>query len=190
VQGRRRKRGRRRVPSRHQPRAEAAGALPNSWRKEDLSITVLHALAARIGVRCEHSERDINGWDVHLAAEDTDAADALQLHVQLKCTVGRLKLLSNSHEFSFELKRSDYDHLRKTPVHPPRLLVVTQVPDHKPAEWMTMDSQRILIHAQAWYLDLAGKPELPKDQKSTVVHIPSDQRLTPASLLSHMRSCP
>ena len=72
----------------------APGALPESWRKEDLSITYLHALAATIGVTCDHSERDINGWDVHLAAKDTAMADALQLKVQLKCTVRRLRRLS------------------------------------------------------------------------------------------------
>jgi hypothetical protein len=190
VRGRGKKHARGRAASRHRPHVEAAGALPSAWRKEDLSITLLHALAAGIGVRCEHSERDINGWDVHLAGLDTAEADALQLHVQLKCTVGRLRLLTNQRELSFELKRSDYDHLRKQPTHPPRLLVVVQVPDHRSSQWVGMDAQRFQVHAKAWYLSLVGQPALPEGQKSAVVHIPLSQRLTPSALIRQMRSCP
>ncbi len=167
----------------------AAGALDSSWRKEDLSITYLHALAASVGVTCDHSERDINGWDVLLAARDTEEADALQLNVQLKCTAGRLRGIEGGHALSFPLKASDYEHLRRSPAHPPRRLVIVRVPEHASPGWITASPQQLIVHASAWYADLTGEPPLPEGQGTKQVRIPSEQRLTPLTLLEQMSSC-
>jgi hypothetical protein len=155
-----------------------------------LSITYLHALAASIGVTCDHDDRDINGWDVRLAAKDTEEADALQLNVQLKCTAGRLRSVGGGHELSFPLGADDYDHLRRVPAHPPRLLVVVRVPDHASPGWVATSPTRLLVNAGAWYADLAGMPALEAGRESTTIRIPSEQRLTAKTLLGQMRSCP
>lgn len=168
----------------------APGAIDSAWRKEDLSITFLHGLAASVGVTCDHDRRDINGWDVHLSARDTEAADALQLSVQLKCTVGRITLLANQRELSFPVGRDDYDNLRKTPCHPPRILVVVQVPDHHSPSWVDLGPDRLVVNARAWYQSLAGRGGLPEGQDSVSVRIPTSNRLTPQALLGQMRSCP
>jgi Domain of unknown function (DUF4365) len=171
------------------PGSVAPGALDPSWRKEDLSITYLHALAASIGVTCDHSDRDINGWDVKLAAKDTEEADALQLTIQLKCTAGRLRSVAGGYQLAFPLGLDDYDHLRRVPVHPPRLLVVVRVPEFASPGWITESPTKLLVNAAAWYADLAGMPSLKSGQESTTIRIPSEQRLTAKALLAHMRSC-
>jgi Domain of unknown function (DUF4365) len=111
----------------------APGALDDSWGKEDVSIAYVHALATAVGVTCDHSHRDINGWDVHSVARDTEDADALQLAAQLECTVNRLTRVDGGRSVSFQLKRSDYNHLCKSPAHPPWILVVVEAAhDHRP----------------------------------------------------------
>ncbi len=91
-----------------------------------------HAIATAIGVSCETPKRDINGCDALFRGRDTDTADAAQLSVQLKCTVDGLKPVADGAELAFRLDRGAYNALRKTPTHPPRLLVVVEVPQPGP----------------------------------------------------------
>lgn len=168
----------------------ADGCLPESWCKEELSIAYAHAVATAIGVTCESPKRDINGWDVLFRARDTEMRDGAQLAVQLKCTVARLTRVAGGRELSFPLDRDDYDNLRRQPTHPPRLLVVVEVPHSMASRCVDVSSQQLLLRASAWYATLAGEPPLADGQGSRAVRIPITQRFNPRSLHANMRSCP
>jgi hypothetical protein len=168
----------------------ADGALPTAWLKEDLSLAYVHALAMSVGVTVDIPLRDINGCDVLFRAQDTRQADGTQLSVQLKCTVDRLNRVGGGSELSFPLDQKDYRHLIKTPAHPPRLLVVVEAPDNSPRRWAKVSPRELLVLASAWYVSLAGEPDIPDAQASKTVRLPAHQRFTPAALLANMRSCP
>jgi len=168
----------------------AEGHLPESWSKEDLSVAYSHAIATAIGVSCETPKRDINGCDALFRARDTETADAAQLAVQLKCTLDGLRPVGDGSELAFRLDRGDYDALRITPTHPPRLLVVVEVPHPSPDRWVESYDEKVLINASAWYVTLAGSGPLAGGQLTTTVRIPADQRFNPEALRANMRSCP
>jgi hypothetical protein len=168
----------------------AEGHLPESWSKEDLSVAYAHAIATAIGVSCETPKRDINGCDALFRARDTETADAAQLSVQLKCTLNGLTRVEDGNELAFRLDRSDYDHLRKMPAHPPRLLVVVEVPHPSPDRWVEVFDEKLLVNACAWYLTLQGDAPLENGQATTTVRIPMTQRFDPTALHANMCSCP
>jgi hypothetical protein len=166
------------------------GALPESHCKEDLSVAYAYAVAVAIGVSCEAPKRDLNGWDLHFRANDTEHADAEQLAVQLKCTVNRLARVDSGRELSFTIPADDYNQLRKVKTHPPRILVVVEVPHRSPTRWVELSRHELLLKASAWYATLAGEPPLPAGQSTKTIRIPVHQRFTPAALRANMRSCP
>jgi hypothetical protein len=172
------------------PAPLAPGALDPSWIKEDLSVAYAFAVATAIGVTCDVPMRDINAWDVLFRAQDTPDADGAQLAVQLKCTVHRLARVDGGRQLSFRLDASDYNHLRKTPAHPPRMLVVVEARHPSPRRWVETSPRDLLLNASAWYVALAGEPGLPAGQDTKTVRIPVHQRFTPTVLLANMRSCP
>ena len=149
-----------------------------------------HALATAIGVTCEAPKRDINGWDVLYRAQDTENADGEQLAVQLKCTVNRLRRTTGGRELSFPIPADDYEQLRKTKTHPPRILVVVETIDPRASTWVQVTHSDLLLRASAWYVSLKGADPLPPDQRTKTVRIPVHQRFTPAALRANMRSCP
>jgi hypothetical protein len=153
-------------------------------------VAYAYAVAVAIGVTCDAPKRDINGWDLHFRAQDTDQADGEQLVVQLKCTVNRLERVAGGQELSFPIPADDYNQLRKIKTHPPRMLVVVEVPDHSADQWVDMTDEQLLIRASAWYTILTGAPELEPGQKTKNVRLPVQQRFTPAALHANMRSCP
>ena len=149
-----------------------------------------YAVAVAIGVTVEAPKRDINGWDLHFRARDTENADGEQLAVQLKCTVNRLNRVAGGSELSLSIPAFNYDQLRQPKAHPPRLLVVVEAPTHSAMHWIGLSNEELLIKASAWYMSLAGEPALPNGQDSKTVRIPVHQRSTPATLAANMRSCP
>jgi hypothetical protein len=153
-------------------------------------VAYAHAVAVAIGVSCDTPKRDLNGWDVHFRATDTEHADAEQLAVQLKCTVNRLTRVAGGRELSFPIPADDYNQLRKAKTHPPRILVVVEVPHPSPTRWVELSRQELLLKASAWYAILAGHPPLPAGQETKTIRIPVHQRFTPAALRANMRSCP
>jgi len=123
--------------------------MPASWCKEDLSVAYAEATGTAIGVTCESLKRDINGWDVLYRGRDTDTDDAAALAVQLKCTVSRLARVEGGRAVSFPLPAGNYDQLRKTPTHPPRLLVVVEVSHQSPTRWIEHRPEQVLLLASA-----------------------------------------
>ncbi len=168
----------------------AVGAMPTEWCKDDLSVAYARAVGTAIGVTCADPKRDINGWDVLYRALDTATADAAQLAVQLKCTASRLRRVEGGTALSFPLHAKGYDDLRKTPTHPPRMLVVVEVPAHSPTRWIEVRPDKLLLMASAWYTSLRGEPPLPAGQQTVSVRIPITQRFNPRALGENMRSCP
>jgi hypothetical protein len=102
--------------------------------------------------------------------------------------VNRLSRIEGGRALSFQLGASDYEHLRKSPTHPPRMLIVVETAP--PRRWLGVGSARLLLHATAWYAMLEGSAPLPAGQNSTAVRIPEKNRFTPSALLANMRSCP
>lgn len=119
------------------------------------------AVGTAIGVACDQLKRDINGWDILYRSRDTDTEDSRQLAVQLKCTVERLHRIDSGRTLSFQLDALAYDHLRKSPTHPPRLLVVVELRDRTQNRWIEPRLESLLLHGSAWYASLAGLGPLP-----------------------------
>ena len=172
------------------PEPLAVGAMSDAWCKEDFSVTYAMAVGTAIGVTCEQLKRDINGWDILYRGLDTDTVDGPQLAVQLKCTLNRLSRINEGQSLSFPLDVDGYNHLRKAPTHPPRLLVVVELREENQTRWVEPRRESIRLHASAWFVSLAGQGPLPPGQKTTSVHIPMTQRFDPAALSANMRSCP
>jgi hypothetical protein len=164
--------------------------MPTAWIKEDLSVAYAEATGTAIGVTCESLKRDINGWDVLYRARDTATHDAASLAVQLKCTNNRLTRVSGGREVSYPIDRDLYDHLRKSPTHPPRLLVIVEVRHPQPPRWVDHSSASLWLNASAWWASLEGADSLPAGQATTTVRIPVTQRFTPRALLANMCSTP
>lgn len=164
--------------------------MPTAWCKEDLSVAYAEATGTAIGVTCERLTRDINGWDILYRSLDTETEDAAALAVQLKCTVNRLTRVDGGRAVSFPLPAGNYDHLRKSPTHPPRLLVVVEVSHHSPTRWVEHQPEQVLLMASAWWRGLAGEPPLPETQQTVNVRLPMTQRFDPRALHANMRSCP
>jgi hypothetical protein len=164
------------------------GHLPESDCKQELSRVYAHALAISIGVKYE-IPADLNSCDVQFRAKDTDDDDAASLAVQLKCTSSQVRRLRGGREISFPLEKHDYDNLRKSKPHPPRLLVVVEIPYRLSAESVRAAPHRLLVEASAWYASLKGAPALPSGQKHKSVRIPIGQRFDSRALRENMSSC-
>lgn len=168
----------------------ADSLLPPTWRQEDFSIAYACAVAAACGVAWDIPRRDMNSCDVRFYARDDEHDDGPQLNAQLKCTASGLTT-SQEHPgtWRFQLKASNFNHLRKTPTHPPRILVVVRCPINVD-DWVRISDEELLMSAEAWWVNLSGQDALSQDQETVTVSIPTAQRFDPAALSANMCSCP
>ena len=101
------------------------GLLSKADRQEQLSKAYAHAIAARAGYTTAVFDPDRSGIDMQVRAGGWRNPS---LDLQLKATIN-LRPRINRSEFSFRLKKSNYNQLREES-QTPRLLVVLDMPPH------------------------------------------------------------
>ena len=90
-------------------------------------------------------------------------------------------------EFPFELPVKNYNDLRwPIPLlYVPRILIVVHVPAD-PADWMTCDSQQMVLKRCAYWMSLAGFAET-TNTSSVTVKVPTEQVFDSEALLQNLK---
>lgn len=87
-----------------------------------------------------------------------------KLDIQLKCQMGSPP---TKDPWPFVLSLKNYDDLRPTDVHIPRILVVVVVPTDV-GQWIEQDTQRLLLRHCAWWVSLRGMPAVSNTSRVTI----------------------
>ena len=156
-----------------------------SQQQEQFSRAYVHAIASVAGFTIYTPQVDDDSVDLGIAQTGgRGTIRSPRLEMQLKCTYYH-KLETSLPNFSYPLKRKNYDDLRSPNVMIPRILVIMRVPEDI-TYWLRHDSeQRQTLRYGGYWLSLQGMP--PKNQKSIMVHLPSNQQLTVNSLQNIMQ---
>lgn len=146
--------------------------LTDNARKEQLSLSYLHALAAVGGYTVSSPNIDTDSIDICISSGGSRRSS---VQFQLKAT--------SSPDWSadslrFQLKAKNYNDLaRRRQV--PLLLAVMVLPE-LPADWLALGSDEMVLRKCVYWMSLIGEPET--DQGSKVVIIPKVNLLTVDSL--------
>ena len=140
-----------------------------SAQKEQFSLAYVHAVATVAGFDLGRFNVDDDSVDVVLKASDRlGDLDGLHLSLQLKCTQN---LAGNADNWSFRLKRKNYEDLRRVSTHLQTLLVVLHVPVEVD-EWLQWGPDEMTLKRRAYWVSIRGRPTLPPGQASATVQIP------------------
>jgi Domain of unknown function (DUF4365) len=139
-----------------------------------LSIAYVHAVAASAGYNCgEPGGPDRDSIDIQIAA---GGGMRPKLDIQLKATTRLKKTATN---YSFALKKKNYDDLR-VETQTPRILVVLDLPA-EPDKWLQIADNRLSISRYAYWVSLSGKPDS-DNEKTITISIPQENRFDVDSL--------
>lgn len=143
----------------------------------------MRAIAAAEGVKADVPEHDSDSCDIEFAGPDTPSGPGGRLTAQLKCSEN-IDLAGPT--FPFDLKVKNYNDLRwpKEQLYVPRILVVVHVPP-EPSEWIKCDPGQMVLRRCAYWMSLAGSPEV--DNRATIrVHVPTNQVFDGAALMANL----
>ncbi len=152
--------------------------------KAELSYSYLHAVAARAGFGCAATNRHLDNAGVDAQVDIRERLDPgsvvtdFSLHFQLKATSQNLVTVGDS--LSFNLQVPHYDKLRLTETGTPRFMALFVLPE-EPADWLHVTANGLISRRCARWISLRGAPET-ENSTTVVVHVPSTNILTPASL--------
>jgi Domain of unknown function (DUF4365) len=139
-----------------------------------LSIAYVYAVAAGAGYNCgEPAGPDRDSIDIQIAA---GGGMRPKLDIQLKATT---KLKKTSSNYSFPLKKKNYDDLR-VETQTPRILVILDLPiEHE--KWLQIGDDKLTISRYAYWVSLSGKPDS-DNETSVTISIPVSNRFDVESL--------
>lgn len=143
-------------------------------RKGQFGVAYVSALAAAAGYMTYTPGPDLESVDLGIAARAEDIEGAPSIELQIKTHSHVL----NTPELSFQLRKKNYNDLRRK-VLTPRYLVVVTVPRAE-EPWLAEAEGSLTLYYGAYYLDLKGADELKGESK--VVKLPRTQLLTMQSL--------
>lgn len=150
------------------------GLLSENDVKSELSHAFIYALAVNGGYTYQPGPRlDRISVDAMITSGERSKP---QIDVQLKATASPKIYEDGLH---FRLGAKTYDHLRELPRRNPIILVVLELPKNR-NDWLDCDGEGLTMRRRAWWLSLAGYPEI--STKSKTVTLPQSQLLTPDSL--------
>ena|SRR5581483_1632633 len=146
-------------------------------RKEQFSQAYVKAVAAVAGFAWYEPSVDDDSVDLGLAQRGgRGTVRSPHLEMQLKC---HAMPTPAEDEFSFWLKRKNYDDLRDE-VEVKRILVVVLVPDDL-ADYLHESESQLALRRCGYWLNLRGFPPTDNETGQTV-KIPRSQRFTVESL--------
>jgi len=135
-------------------------------QKEQFSIAYARAVAAAAGYKIYREEVDDESVDIGVARSGgSGTVRSPHCDIQLKCTSQNV-LTGTSVQFALPLK--NYNDLRATDLHVPRILVVLLVPDSV-SDWLTQDEQSLCLYRCAYWQTLRGEPPTANITSVTVV---------------------
>lgn len=139
-------------------------------RMEQFSIAYARAVAAAAGFKVYREEVDDESVDLSIAQSGgSGTVRSPRCDVQMKCTYQDV-LRDDGVHFCLELK--NYNDLRETDLHVPKILVVLLVPESVPG-WLVQTEDALSLHRCAYWRSLRGEPETRNNTAVTVV-IPRD----------------
>lgn len=153
-------------------------------KKEQFSRAFMHALCAKVGLEFRSVEVDDDSVDHEVVANRSLGTKirAPQLAVQLKCTETDD---GNGDELVFPLPMKNYEDLRDTRVHIPRILVVLTVPEALDA-WLNETPEQTALRRCAYWVSLRGLPDVSNETTRTV-RLPRVQRMNSSALFEIMK---
>jgi hypothetical protein len=135
-------------------------------QKEQFSIAYARAIAAAAGFKVYREEVDDESVDIGVARSGGNGTvRSPRCDIQLKCTSQEVL---DSTQIRFPLPLKNYDDLRGTDLHVPRILVVLLVPDLV-TDWLVQDEQSLRLYRCAYWLTLRGEPATANATSVTVV---------------------
>jgi hypothetical protein len=150
-------------------------------QKQQFSIAFVRAVAAVSGYNVYRQEVDDESVDLGIAATGLNGTTRNpRLELQLKCSE---TILLDDQDFAFRLKLKNYNDLRDSEVHVPKLLVVVHVPSAVD-EWIVQDESSLALRRCGYWHSLAGLP--PTDNESGCTLRVSRARRFDVSALRHL----
>lgn len=143
--------------------------LSTADRQEALSRAYAAVIAAGAGFTI-HPPADFDRDSIDLSI-GAGGSMRPRLDVQMKATIN---LRRSGDVFKFVLRKKNYDDLR-VPTMVPRILVVLGLPRRETA-WLNVSVRQLVMRRSAYWLSLAGEPELPATQESKMVCIRQTSR--------------
>jgi hypothetical protein len=142
---------------------------------ELLSRAYFQAVVAQAGGTCVAPTPDFGiDFDVHdVASDDGKFSDVgVVMHVQLKSTTEAV-FVQERDIFQYDLEMKAYNSLRKHPVNVPWFLVLFIMPKDETI-WLNQDHEGMILRHCAYYLSLAGMPEVANEDRVRVT-VPRQQ---------------
>jgi hypothetical protein len=154
-----------------------------TMQKAEFSKAFVHAVATVAGYKVQSCDVDDDSIDIELVGtrQQGTVSRAPHLGVQLKTTETDDGLGAT---LAFQLPIKNYNDLRATDVHVPRILVVLTVPPDL-TEWLHHTPEETAIRRVAYWLSLRGLPEVDNDTARTV-QVQRDRRFTVNALTEMM----
>ena len=135
-------------------------------QKEQFSIAYTRAVAASAGFKISREEVDDDSIDVGVACTGgNDTVRSPRCDIQLKCTSNGI-VTDDSVRFVLPLK--NYNDLRASNLHVPRILVALLVPNVEAEKWLEQDEASLRLFKCAYWRTLRGEPETPNSSTVTV----------------------
>ena len=158
----------------------------DSKRKEEISISYLHALCAMKGISFEPQTHDDDSIDIMLkkvfCRADNSKYNA-QISVQLKSTSSDYK--EQAENYSYSLKKKNYDDLRMPATVKPYLFLLILPEDD--SDWVTHSIEELVIKKCMFWLDLKDLPD--NDNTSSVtVYFPKSNYVSSETLDKILRN--
>ena len=160
--------------------------------EEQLSIAYLHAVCAHARMCKGDTTRleDNAGIDAKVTAwfspdDSSDDAEEIDIKIQLKATI--IEPVEQNGYYSYSLKKSHYDTLRKVRLVSARLLVVMYLPPNFD-EWLDHNHDRLALQRCAYWVSLRGAAPSANPSSQTV-YLPTNQPLNSGALRELAARC-
>jgi hypothetical protein len=144
-----------------------------TWRKEQLSVAYLHAVATAAGFTISQFKVDKDGVDATLRSK------GIMVDIQLKCT-STPKVIKAG--FSFPLDTKTYDKLRSRERSAAGYLVLVVVPADA-QDWIEHQPKHVLLACHAYWAQIQDRNDVAKG-KTKSIHLPTTQALDGDALKS------
>ncbi|PKM65351.1 MAG: hypothetical protein CVU95_15560 [Firmicutes bacterium HGW-Firmicutes-2] len=154
--------------------------------KEGLSRAYALAIGHNAGMNCSlgfEFDYKLDGCyrEVETLPDGTRSDSGFQIDFQLKASKN---VEVRDREIVYDLDVRNYNHLSKTKVGIPRILILLKLPEN-PEEWLHVCEENTILRNCAWWCDLKGMANS-NNSETRRIYIPRKQILTPDTLIQLM----
>jgi uncharacterized protein DUF4365 len=153
-----------------------------------MSYAYVHSITSYTGFACDRLHADYDSIDIQIRC-----SSSIPLTINTKfhfCTIfAQIKSTSalerKGHNFTYDLKRKNYEDL-KLKSYAPRLLVVYSMPAKKDI-WISQNTDSLLLRHCAYWSAPSSWPKTTGNKYTTRIYIPHCNVFSPSSLLELMK---